>query len=155
MTETGIGIEELHTRAMELADQADLLKRQGRGDEALSLYKQSLEAEREAAYKAQRQQTGEPTESVLFRSAASLAYCVKDYREAERLVCMGLAGSPPSEIAEELRSLYDTVSLEKNMEQMALSAPEKERENVTITIPVKERNLLNVIVKKFGWARVF
>lgn len=148
-------IQELHTRAMELADQADLLKRQGKEDEALSFYKLSLDAEREAAISAHRQQIGEPTESVLFRSAASLAYGMKDYREAERLICMGLAGNPPAELAEELRSLYDTLNLEKNMEQITLSATDKERENVTITIPIKERNLLNVIVKKFGWACVF
>ena len=148
-------VKELHTRAMELADQADLLKRQGNADDALRLYEQSLEAERKAAYSAQDHHVGEPTESVLFRSAASLAYTVKDYREAERLICMGLAGNPPAEIAEELRNLYDTVNLEKSMEQIAFAAPERERENVTITIPVKERNLLNVIVKKFGWACVF
>jgi ATP-dependent protease HslVU (ClpYQ) ATPase subunit len=68
---------------------------------------------------------------------------------------MGLSGNPPLEIAEELRSLYDTVNLEKSMEQISFAASERERENVTITIPVKERNLLNVIVKKFGWACVF
>lgn len=147
--------QELHTRAMEMADQADLLKRQGKEDEALPLYKESLQFEREAAYLARRQQVGEPTESVLFRSAASLAYILKDYREAERLVCMGLAGNPPVEIAEELRSLYDTVNLDKTMEQISYTSSERERENVTITIPVKERNLLNVIVKKFGWACVF
>ena len=148
-------IQELHTKAMEIADQADLLKRQGKEKDALQMYKESLLAEREAAYLARRQQIGEPTESVLFRSAASLAYILKDYRESERLVCMGLSGNPPLEIAEELRSLYDTVNLEKSMEQISFAASERERENVTITIPVKERNLLNVIVKKFGWACVF
>ena len=150
-----MNIQELHTRAMELADQADLQKRQGNVDNALHLYEQSFEVEREAACQAQQHHVGEPTESVLFRSAASLAYSIKNYREAERLICMGLAGNPPAEIAEELRSLYDAVNLEKNMEQMAFAAPEREQENVTITIPVKERNLLNVIVKKFGWACVF
>ena len=150
-----MNVQELHTHAMELADRADLLKRQGNDDDAHRLYEQSLEAERKAAYEAQKQHVGEPTESVLFRSAASLAYNIKDYREAERLICMGLAGNPPSEIAEELRSLYDTVNLEKSMEQMSFTPTENEHENVTITIPTKERNLLNVIVKKFGWACVF
>ena len=68
---------------------------------------------------------------------------------------MGLAGNPPIEIADELRNLYDTVNLEKELEQMALETTAKEQETVTITIPVKERNLLNVIVRKFGWACVF
>lgn len=140
---------------MELADQADVLKKEKKDIEAISLYKQALEAERKAAYTAQRQQVGEPTESVLFRSAASLAYGIKDYREAERLICLGLAGNPPAEIADELRSLYDTVNLEKSLENIAFTSTERERENVTITIPVKERNLLTVILKKFGWACVF
>lgn len=148
-------VQELHTQAMELADEADSLKRQGKAEEATSVYKRSLEAEKEAALTAHAQQIGEPTESVLFRSAASLAYGIKDYREAERLICMGLAGNPPVEIADELRSLYDTVNLEKEIEQMAFEATGKEQETVTITIPAKERNLLNVIVRKFGWACVF
>ena len=148
-------IQELHTKAMELADHADLRKREGKHDEAFQLYSQSLEAEKEAAMIAQKLHVGEPTESVLFRSAASLAYDIKNYREAERLVCMGLAGDPPAEVADELRSLYDTLNLDKRMESISIDTPEKERENVTITIPIRERNLLDIIVRKFGWACVF
>ena len=140
---------------MELADKADILKMQGKADEAKALFRQSLETEREAALTARQQQVGEPTESVLFRSAASLAYTVGDYREAERLACQGLAGNPPVEIAEELRNLYDAISLERNMSQIKLQTDSKEHENVTITIPIQERNLLHVLVKKFGWACVF
>jgi tetratricopeptide (TPR) repeat protein len=148
-------IQELHSQAMELADKADLLKRQGKADEAGALFRQSLEAERKAAIAARQQQTGEPTESVLFRSAATLAYTIGDYREAERLVCLGLAGNPPAEITEELRNLYDTVSMERNISQIDASSVSTEQESVTITIPIRERNLLNVLVRKFGWACVF
>lgn len=148
-------IQELHNKAMELADKADILKMQGNADESSVVFQQSLEAEREAAFAARQQQVGEPTESVLFRSAASLAFTIGDYREAERLVCQGLAGNPPSEIAEELRNLYDAVSMERNMLQMESKATSNAHENVTITIPIQERNLLHVLVKKFGWACVF
>lgn len=148
-------IQELHNIAMELADKADLLKRQGKADEADAVFRQSLENERDAALAARQQHMGEPTESVLFRSAASLAYTIHDYREAERLVCMGLAGNPPAEITEELRSLYDAVSMERNMVQMNLASSSKEHENVTISVPIRERSLLNVLVRKFGWACVF
>ena len=148
-------IQELHNQAMELADQADYLKMQGKDQEAKLLFSQSLDAERDAAYAAREQNLGEPTESVLFRSAASLAYCVKEYREAERLICMGLAGNPPAEIAEELRGLYDTVNFERSMEEMEFSSTENEHENVTITIPIQERSLLKVLVRKFGWACIF
>ena len=148
-------IQELHNKAMELADKAEFLKMQGKADDAASLFRQSLEAEREAALEARQQQVGEPTESVLFRSAASLAYTVGNYRESERLVCQGLAGNPPSEIAEELRSLYDAVSMERNMSQIELASSSKEHEKVTITVPIRERSLLNVLVRKFGWACAF
>ena len=148
-------IQEQHSQAMELAEQADFLKMQGKTDEAVSLYEKSFLREREAAYQAKEQQIGEPTESVLFRSAASLAYELKDYRESDRLICMGLAGNPPIDIANELRDLYDQVNLERNLEQMNLVHSENQREAVTITIPVQERNLLKVLVRKFGWACVF
>ena len=148
-------IQELHIRAMELAEQADFLKMQGKDTEAKPLYEESLQAEKEAAHQARNQQIGEPSESVLFRSAASLAYGLKDFREAERLICMGLAGNPPQDVARELRDLYDQVSLERNLEQMNMNLPENQHEAVTITIPVKERNLLKVLVRKFGWACMF
>lgn len=148
-------IKELHNQAMELADQGDFLKMQGNNTEAVAMYTKSLEAEKNAAIKAHEQGIGEPTESVLFRSAASLAYTTKDYREAEKLICMGLAGNPPVEIAEELRSLYDTVNFERSIEKMDDDEIEKKHENVTITIPTRERDLLKVLVKKFGWACIF
>lgn len=108
-------IRELHNQAMELADKADYMKMQGNAAEADSYFRQSFEAERKAALTAAQEKVGEPTESVLFRSAASLAYTIGDYREAERLVCQGLAGNPPAEITDELRSLYDAISMERNM----------------------------------------
>ncbi|MBR6276857.1 MAG: hypothetical protein IKR31_08025 [Prevotella sp.] len=148
-------IQKFHNNAMELADKADYLKMQGNVDEAKAVYRQSFEAERDAALMAHQQKLGEPTESVLFRSAASLAYTIGDYREAERLACQGLAGNPPAEIAEELRSLYDAVSMERNMSQMEAGTTSNEHENVTITIPIRERNLLNVLIRKFGWACIF
>lgn len=148
-------IQELHRQAMELADKADFQKMQGNADEANALFRQSLDAERKAALTAQQQRVGEPTESVLFRSAATLAYTIGDYREAERLTCLGLAGNPPAEIAEELRSLYDAVSMERSMSQIESNTNSEEQQSVTITLPIRERNLLNVLVRKFGWACVF
>ena len=144
---------ELHRKAMDLADRADWMKSQSRDEEAEVLYRKSLEAEQDAANSARQQHVGEPTESVLFRSAASLAYVLKDYREAERLIGLGLAGNPPAEIADELRTLYDAVSMERKIGQTT-SLP-NQKENVTITIPVHERGLLDVLIKKFGWACAF
>ena len=51
----------------------------------------------------------EPTRSILFRSAASLAISCEEYVAAEQMICDGLAGSPPPDIRRELRSLYEQI----------------------------------------------
>ncbi len=53
----------------------------------------------------------EPTRSILYRSAASLALRCENYQEAERLTRNGLAGNPPEEIASELRDLLQEALL--------------------------------------------
>ncbi|MCL4203791.1 MAG: hypothetical protein KJ000_14920 [Pirellulaceae bacterium] len=47
--------------------------------------------------------------SVLHRSAASLALNCEEYRLAEKLLAVGLAGDPPPEIAEEMRDLLEQI----------------------------------------------
>jgi len=51
----------------------------------------------------------EPTRSVLFRSAAWLAFNCGKMRAAEQLISAALVGNPPMEIIKELRSLYRTI----------------------------------------------
>ena len=51
----------------------------------------------------------EPTRSILYRSAASLAWNCQDYPEVKRLAAEGLSGAPPSRIAGELRELLEMV----------------------------------------------
>jgi hypothetical protein len=63
----------------------------------------------------------EPTRSVLYRSAASLALDCSEFAEAERLIASGLAGYPPSEIAEELRDLYERVTFYRHLAPRGIS----------------------------------
>ena len=79
------------------------------------LYREALEFERQAAYAAREEAAGEPTISVLFRSAASLALDCNDSREAERLVAAALAGDPPDQIANELRDLLEQVYFHRHL----------------------------------------
>lgn len=95
-------IESLHRMAMELAGRAEASRDPGR---AHQLFREAFEKEREAAELLDDQTELEPTRSVLFRSAASLAVDCKDFTEAERLLAKGLAGSPPADVAEEMLSL--------------------------------------------------
>ncbi len=106
---------ELHNAAMEAADRAFHFVRSGEAERALSHFQQAWPLERDAAMAARREQVGEPSESVLFRSAASLALNAKAFAEAEKLVAFGLSGDPPPAIADELRDLYETVNFERHL----------------------------------------
>jgi hypothetical protein len=95
-------IETLHRTAMELAQQAEIAPDTPRSQE---LFRAAFEKEREAAELLEDRMDLEPTRSVLFRSAASLAMDCRDFAAAERLLEKGLAGSPPADLAEEMRNL--------------------------------------------------
>jgi hypothetical protein len=95
-----------HDKAMFLAEMADKLRATNAAD-ARGLYRQAFEMERSAAFQFLRKTGVEPTRSVLFRSAASLALECDDFIEAERMICHGLAAEPPVDIRIELRHLYE------------------------------------------------
>jgi tetratricopeptide (TPR) repeat protein len=107
-------IKELHHQAMRFADQASDLRRKGEEQEANARLRQALEHERQAADLAAAGVALEPTHSVLYRSAATLALQCGEYREAERLITTALSGTPPETIAEELRDLLLRVYFEQS-----------------------------------------
>ena len=98
--------EVVHEAAMELARQAfsDRDKSSAR-----EFFQGALEKERWAAENWAETSGLEPTRSILYRSAASLAWNCEDYPEVVRLARKGLAGSPPGDIAAELKELLEMV----------------------------------------------
>ena len=98
--------ERLHRDAMNLAEQA-LAEVDTRV--AQRLFRAAFDNERQAAEELAEAIEAEPTRSVLYRSAASLAADCGEYSEAERLAREGLAGKPPAEIEDELRELLSQV----------------------------------------------
>ena len=108
-------ITQLHRKAMDFADQAAAARRRGSHDRALELTRQAFELERDAAREIEDQLDLEPTRSVLHRSAASLALECREVREAERLIGRAISGSPPDEIAEELRDLLEEVYFQRHL----------------------------------------
>lgn len=102
--------EAAHRKAMDFADAAFLAKRKGNPVQAHEYYRQALAKEREAANAISDRYDLEPSRSVLYRSAATLALSCKDFREAERLASCGLASeNTPEEIGEELRDVLADV----------------------------------------------
>lgn len=98
-------VNELHEKAMKIAQAAFVARMQGHLENVKQLSSQAFEYESQAAMLLLNDYEIEPTRSVLFRSAASLALNFEDYRQAERMIAFGLSGNPPPEILEELREL--------------------------------------------------
>ncbi len=96
-------VSDLHNKAMEFADRADMERRQNNEKRAAEFFEQALEFEL-AAIAELCDQDG-LTWSVLHRSAGWLALDCNRPRLAEQLACKALAGDPHPEIAEELRDL--------------------------------------------------
>ena len=104
-------IDELHDRAMELADEGYYAKKNNNLEEAQTKYLSAFEYEKSAAMLLVNNYNQEPTRSVLFRSAACLLLNLpfpteQDFRQAEKMIAYGLSGNPPEEIAEELREAW-------------------------------------------------
>lgn len=116
----------MHREAMDLAASADLAKMRGDYDASLALYRQAYEAERAAAAFFTDRIEDEPNRSVLHRSAASLAMDCGEYREAERLLAIGLAGEPPAEIADEIRDLLEQVHFQRHLDTRGLTLEDDE-----------------------------
>ena len=94
-----------HQQAMELAEQGDLAQRRKATAQAKRFFQRAFYLEREAALYYQKQINTEPTRSVLFRSAASLAMQCGQYSDARTLIEDALRGDPPEETKQELHDL--------------------------------------------------
>jgi hypothetical protein len=108
-------INKLHDEAMDFADQAFIAHRRGDIEKSLSFTRKAYELEAQAAELLRDDLSTEPSRSVLYRSAASLAMECGETREAERLISIALSGDPPYEIAEELRNLLEQVNFERHL----------------------------------------
>lgn len=114
-------VQELHNKAIELADLAFIKKFNGQSNEAFVLFSQAFQLEKEAALQAQKENIGEPTISILLKSAASLAMNADNFTESEKLICLALYGNPPIEIAEELRNLLEELYFQRHLKLQGIS----------------------------------
>lgn len=96
---------------MSVADKAFIKKRQSDIVAASNLYKEALQLESKAADFFKDDYSAEPTRSVLYRSAASLAMNCFNYEEAERLTLIAMDGNPPLEIKKELDDIFSRLEI--------------------------------------------
>ncbi|MBF0567829.1 MAG: hypothetical protein HQK95_03080 [Nitrospirae bacterium] len=105
-----------HRKAMKYAEEAFYYKQKGDLERAKEFFLLAFELERKAA-ESYKDSTLEPTRSVLYRSAATLACDCGNLIEAERLAITALSGSPPEEIGEELKNLLKEIYIKCRLEQ--------------------------------------
>lgn len=108
-------INQLHREAMSYANDAYAADLKGDLATASSLFSKAFEFESRAAYMLKDDYDAEPSRSVLCRSAASLGVDCGEFREAERLVAVGLMGDPPEEICEELRDVLEKIHFSRHL----------------------------------------
>lgn len=102
-------VRELHQKAMEYAHLAMIARNQGQFDDAIRHSESAFALEYQAAQLVPDGDRAEPTRSILYRGAASLAYQCNRYSEAIQLAGMGLSGNPSPKIKKDLLSILDQV----------------------------------------------
>jgi hypothetical protein len=93
---------DIHDRAMAIADRAREAERLGDKKGYMELLRAAYHLEQQAARSLDPLPESEPTRTVLFRSASSLAFQAGDYQEASSLAFDGLTGHSPEENTAEL-----------------------------------------------------
>lgn len=113
-------VNSLHEKAMDHAGRAFHADIHGQFAIAEDLFREAYKLEKEAAEIVASDIQAEPSRSVLLHSAASLALDCREFREAEKLVAIGLAGDPPEEMREELRDLLEIVYFSRHLDLRGL-----------------------------------
>lgn len=103
-------VSRLHKEAMDYTDRSFTARRLNDRNGFLYFSKLAYEKEKEAA-QLLKDEYIEPTRSILYRSAATLAFRCEMHQEAKRLIYQALAGNPPDDIEEELNDLLGKVKL--------------------------------------------
>lgn len=122
----------LHSQAMDLAEKALIERARGNPKAATQLLLKALENEKMAAKLAVEEHVPEPTRSILLKSAAHLSIDVGKLRQAEQLLATALAGDPPTEIADEIRGLFEEVGFHKHLELRGVQLQNNELQMVMV-----------------------
>ena len=110
MTENpNFNAKDTHLTASLLMQEAFMCTVHGKEDEAIILYEQAFELERQAALSLLNREDVEPTRSILFRSAAALAKDCRRYKDSEKMIAYAFSGNPPEYVQEQLREIYDDI----------------------------------------------
>jgi hypothetical protein len=104
-------IEQLHNKAMDLAENAFLAQKKGDTTAFIQLSKDAFLLEKAAAMLLQNEQNAEPSRSILFKSAAFLAFDAQEFQECRNMITYTLLGKPDAVIKAEMNQLFEETTL--------------------------------------------
>ncbi len=110
---------------MDIADYAFKLKHK-RNVEAEEYFRQAYELEIEIASSIKPAEGNEPSRSIFYLSAASLALNSKLYREAEKAACQGIIGYPSQYHLNELRDILEQANFERHLDTQGVNLLENQ-----------------------------
>lgn len=99
----------LHTKAMEFVDEALLAKMEGNMRASQTFMEKAFSLEKEAAYLVSEADTDPVPRHILLRSAATLAANAGNFIDAQALITLSRASSPPAFIEQELQELEQQI----------------------------------------------
>lgn len=106
-----LSVSKAHEQAMSLAEEATIARHLHKALRAAIYFRRAQRLETMAASMLPAAPENEPSRSVLYRSAASLACSAHNYRRARALASQGLAGFPPADIRAELLDVLNNQSV--------------------------------------------
>jgi len=109
-------IRQLHDEAMKFAHLALVARNNQEWERAETLARKAYKYELQAAELIPESPSSEPTRSILYRSAASLAFQCKEFPIAQRLIAKGLSGFPTPQVEQELKDLYEQINFESHLQ---------------------------------------
>ena len=121
-------VRELHDEAMKVAHLSMIARRRGEFARAEQLSREAYGLEARAASEVPDEASSEPTRSIMYRSAASLAYQCKELEAALRLIARGLSGYPEPKTRQELLALQAQVSFEEHLHERGIELAEDDLE---------------------------
>jgi hypothetical protein len=118
-------VRELHNKAMKLSQLAFIAREKGDIEKAEDLAREAYSFESKAADLIPFEKSSEPTRSIMYLSAASLAFQCKEFHEAQRLVSKGLSGYPSKRIEQELKNLFAQANFEHHLQTKEIEIEEE------------------------------
>ncbi|MEO0040968.1 MAG: hypothetical protein RL329_416 [Bacteroidota bacterium] len=99
-------INQLHDQAMDIAEKAFLARQKGDKMTFIRLSKEAFLLEKAAALLLKDKMDIEPSRSILFKSAAFLAYDAQEYQACRDMITYTLLGKPDAIIKAEMKALF-------------------------------------------------